>query len=600
MKISTSFDSARRRQAGYALALVMLLSGVAMLILTSAMTRTSTTVQLNDRSNELIESTAAAEAAVEKVVARMMVDYQIDAESRISNNLSLYRTAVPTASEAPAMGDFIFSDGQGNNGRTYIARSTTDANPPYIALKNQYEGLNGFAATYRIVSNARRASSANNITGTAQQEVYLAEIPVYQFAIFYNSLMEYTWAAPLTVRGRVHANGDIYVGSSCELIFKYLVTTTGKILKPAWGGHQPGDYSGDITYNGIPTPGYSIGEPALTLPIGTNNTAAAVREIILPPPAGEDPNSSMASQRYFNLANLVILVSNNAVNLKIKSARSDTSPASVTWTNAKAFLATNVSFFDQREGKTIRATQIDVGQFKTWITTNATALSKCNPAGGNPLNVVYVADYRTVSSSYLGGVRLINGTSLPAGGLTICTLNPLYVKGNYNCPNSAHLNTTNTSAAAPASLVSDALTILSGNWSDAKSTQSLSSRNKANSTTINAAILAGMVYSTGSSGTTFSGGVMNLTRLLEDWGNGGSVKLTLNTSIVNLFNCVKATAQFKNPGTYYYAPTRDFNFDQNFTKPGGLPPATPRIRRLVRAAYGNPPPNSVTYNVFAP
>lgn len=93
---------------------------------------------------------------------------------------------------------------------------------------------------------------------------------------------------------------------------------------------------------------------------------------------------------------------------------------------------------------------------------------------------------------------------------------------------------------------------------------------------------------------------MNLTRLLEDWGNGGSVKLTLNTSIVNLFNSVKATAQFKNPGTYYYAPTRDFNFDQNFTKPGGLPPATPRIRRLVRAAYGNPPPNSVTYNVFAP
>jgi hypothetical protein len=28
---------------------------------------------------------------------------------------------------------------------------------------------------------------------------------------------------------------------------------------------------------------------------------------------------------------------------------------------------------------------------------------------------------------------------------------------------------------------------------------------------------------------------MNLPRLLEDWGNGGSVTLTLNTSIVNLF-----------------------------------------------------------------
>jgi hypothetical protein len=30
---------------------------------------------------------------------------------------------------------------------------------------------------------------------------------VFQFAIFYNSLLEFTWCAPMTVNGRTHANG---------------------------------------------------------------------------------------------------------------------------------------------------------------------------------------------------------------------------------------------------------------------------------------------------------------------------------------------------------------------------------------------------------
>ena len=60
-----------------------------------------------------------------------------------------------------------------------------------------------------------------------QQEIQSAEIPVFQFAIFYNSLLEFTWAAPLTVRGRVHANGSIYTGSLCDLTFMAPVTASG-------------------------------------------------------------------------------------------------------------------------------------------------------------------------------------------------------------------------------------------------------------------------------------------------------------------------------------------------------------------------------------
>jgi hypothetical protein len=44
---------------------------------------------------------------------------------------------------------------------------------------------------------------------------------------------------------------------------------------------------------------------------------------------------------------------------------------------------------------------------------------------------------------------------------------------------------------------------------------------------------------------------------------------------VNLFDSVRATIGFKNPGIYYYAPMRAFNFDSNFTNATRLPPATP-------------------------
>ena len=124
--------------------------------------------------------------------------------------------------------------------------------------------------------------------------------------------------------------------------------------------------------------------------------------------------------------------------------------------------------------------------------------------------------------------------------------------------------------------------MLSPNWDDSKSAQSFTAPQAAN-TTINAAIITGMVYSQGVGWEQpFSGGAMNITRLLEDWGNGTSTKLTLNTSIVNLFSSAGAPLHSETPGYYYYAPIRDFNFDPNFMDPTKLPPGTPRVRPEIR------------------
>lgn len=145
---------------------------------------------------------------------------------------------------------------------------------------------------------------------------------------------------------------------------------------------------------------------------------------------------------------------------------------------------------------------------------------------------------------------------------------------------------------SPASVVSDALTILSANWSDAKSSGSYGSRNNPQNTTINAAILTGVVYTTGTDSSTFSGGVHNLPRLLENW---TGYTLTLNTSIVNLYNSVSATNQFQVPGIYYNAPNRQFSFDVNFTDPKKQPPGTPMLGVMQRNQWASPPPNNTTY-----
>lgn len=596
------FFPRREGQSGFALLMVMVMLAISFMVLGATMARTTTNTKLIDRNTAYIASTGAAEAATEKALALVMSDYQQGSEALVLSNLAVYQSAVPSSSESSFWTNFQFSDAQGHAGKTYVGRNSAATNAVFMQLAEQYAGLSGFSSTYRILSNVKPLNSPYNVTGAVQQDVQVAEIPVFQFAIFYNGLMEYTWCAPFTVTGRVHCNSNIYVGSQSALTFNYTVTCTGVITNPAWDGQSQASYTGAVNYNGTPTPGYDTGYTSLTLPVGTTNTPAAVREIINLPATNESPSSAVGEQRYYNKAGMVIMVTDANVVVTVKNSPFDATPISFTngtllWTNANFtnFINTNVSFYDQREAQTMKTTQIDVGQLRSWMgSTNFNAGGLSTKFSSVPLNIIYVNDSRLTNSTINTAVRLTNASRLPDNGLTVATINPLYIVGNYNCWTNA--NSTNTTFSVAASVVSDALTVLSQNWDDTKSAGTYGNRNKPVDTTINTAIIAGIVYSTGSTITTFSGGVMNLPRLLEDWSANGGHTLWMNTSIVNLYNSVRATHQFVSPGTYYNAPTRKWNFDQNFTSAGKLPPGTPLIRRLLRSSFCNPPPNTITYN----
>lgn len=481
----------------------------------------------------------------------------------------------------------------------YVLEATTNLGPlsswQPVATASKATAVAAFPG---LISTAPLATnfggneiSAKFVTTNAAQYFRLRgpTIPVFGFAVFYNSLLEFSYTSAWTNNGPVHANGEIHTGANLPFAFMETVTSTASISSPPKSGQNSWPYLG--SYYGSPPSLTNV--PPLLPVTGTNNAHALIDQ----PPLGALPTSLLERARLYNLAPVVLLISNTTVTLRLQTALdansvpgADPAPLLLVSTNTTVALATNFpfltttnSFFDQRENKTVLAADIDVNKYRLWISTNVQVLAKVlSPT------ILYVADNRTNTATQLPAVRLRNGKQLPANaglGFTVATRNPLYVMGHYNCPNDAHLGTTNTTSAVPAALMADALTFLSTNWNDALGAGNYTVRDAADMT-VNAAILAGNVPSTGTSTSTFSGGAAKLFRLLEDWLNtpNGWRPLTLNTSFVCLFPSNQATNQMRLAGNfnlpnnpYYDPPIRQYSFDQRFRNLNTLPPGTPAV-----------------------
>lgn len=163
--------------AGYALLMVLGIVGVSLIVLTATMRRTGTVALLNNRNNTYVVNVNAAEAAVEKVYARLSYDFVVLGVGGVIVNLPLYRTTVPTAAESAYWNNFQFSDGQGNASRTYVNLLTNYSGD----LPSQYKGLfTRNSPVYRIVSNAQNLGGMVSMTNAAQVDVLLALVPTQQ------------------------------------------------------------------------------------------------------------------------------------------------------------------------------------------------------------------------------------------------------------------------------------------------------------------------------------------------------------------------------------------------------------------------------------
>ncbi len=565
---------------GFALVTVLVFAGISLVALGGVMTWSSQSARMTARNIQYYNTLAAAEAATEKVLSRISADYTGFGDALVVANLASYRNMVPTVSEWSGWANYQFTDGQGSGSMTYAAGLNTWV---YTNLASQYTGLQGLACTYRIISNASAIGAPYQIPVGVRQEVQLATVPIFQFAIFYSVELEINPGPNMTVSGRVHSNTNLFYSPGATLRFLSDVTAVGQILNQRQANDPSAPGGGTTSFSGR----HDSGVSSLTLPIGTNNNPATVFSVIDLPPVGEDPASPMGKQRYYNKADMVVLVSDSTVT--VTSGSFNSFATSIPWSQATSFIATNASFYNKREGKTVKATQIDVAKLISWSATNTTLRAAL---GGRDVSSIYVADQRTQSNTTEPGVRVVNGQTLPSLGLTVASKNPVYVQGNYNAP-AAYLGTTNTTLTKPASLVGDAITVLSTAWNDANSSLALSSRIAAN-TTVNAAFLGGIVPTAIYNGAKqYSGGVENYPRFLEDW---SSRSLTYNGSMVVMFYSQTATGLWKGTGStigIYNPPTRNWAFDLNFMMGSKLPPCTPQMRVLIRASWAMVAPNDV-------
>ncbi|MDW7980126.1 MAG: hypothetical protein RMH97_06125 [Verrucomicrobiales bacterium] len=563
---------------GMALVIVLVLGGVAIAIVGGVLNWTSANARLINRNIAYQNAVLAAEAATEKTLSKMAADFTTEGAVVLGNNMPSYKRRVPLVSEHPKWGFYRFNNGRGARDEVFVEMIQPWApNTPLLSL---YRGLKGYAATFRIRANAEDVVA--NAEAGVYQDVQFAVVPVFQFAVFYNIDLEVLPGANMTIRGRVHSNRDLYAApeQGAQLQFDDWVTSVGTIYH----------YRKDNPSRSMGVPSYKVGREqgvsALNLPIGTNNSPDAVRELLEVPRSGSANNSVLESQRFYNLCDVVVEVTTDRVSVRGGSMSPGTG-ANIPWQEASSWINTNKTFFDQRENKTVLLTEINVFKFWEWATNKNAIRNHIQAKQNREINSIYVADLRPHTSSTMPAVRLVNGAVLPPSGLTVVTPNPLYVQGHYNA-SGASLGTTNTANTKPAALIADAITVLSTGWNDSNSAKDLSSR-IASDTTVNAAFLAGIVETVG---TNYSGGLENFPRFLENW---SGKTFTYNGSMVVMFPSKVATNRWKAPGTQgnvYGVPTRNWSFDVNFTDPNKLPPLCPAVRAVIRYKWATVAPTA--------
>jgi len=566
----------QKPQAGSTLVLVLVFAVVGLTLLGSVLSWTGNQETMVQRRAQFQGSVAAAEAATELAIGQMAKDFQDSGATAVDSKLASYSTLVPSGLPAT----YVFRSPDGGANPLSVQRLT---NWSYGAVGSALPGLRGNVATYQVGCRAQPTAGLIRPSTQVQQQIQFASVPVFQFGLFYASDLELTPSANWQISGRVHANGAVYCQpAQATLTFMQPVTAAGAILHTKNPLDPVVRTPGTIAYGA----GSLAGVKSLLLPVGTNNSPDTLHALLEVPPLSESTNSALGRQRYYNKADMIILVratsstaTSGAYNgfatvIPWSSVSASTSGGKARkgragWTGRKstAFVDTGPTFYDAREGKNWAVTEVDLGAFYTNYAYYQSVL-------GRPVKVLYIADLRTVAYSV---VRLINGQTLPAQGLTIATPNPLYVQGHFNAPTAA-LGTTNTSGTVPASLVSDAITCLSVSWNDANSTGTLSKR-VASDTTVNAAMLTGIVPTGGGY---YSGGADNAIRLLENW---SGKTLTFNGSLVVLFNSRMATAPWGTSAQVSSPPNRRYNFDPNFLDSLKLPPGTLELRAGFRTKY---------------
>lgn len=504
-----------------------------------------------------------------------------------------YTTLASTAATPePALGQL--------GANTSSVSTTTSATWNYMASADVTLPVSfGTANNRTVVAKVRRVFSKQQLSP-------------WNWAIFYVDPLEIHPGPSFTVTGWVHTNSDLYTGHS-SLTFADKVTYGSDWFvgfMPGDGSHSSDTPASPSYPNKLPPARdqalqpFGLDSTSIFSSTDTNPNNDSYHELIEPPVAGYA--DALATSRYWNQAGVAIKVdASNNVTIGTPNADGTITslgpPASgsdprnnaqkTLYSMFNGAITTNQSIQDNREGASMRLVTLDVGAMMNGDSSGNGVRYKAAAFNG----IVYIYDGSNTTSTRRG-VRIKNGTKIPlnptagASGLTIASSNPLYLQGDFNTGGTGTSVPSNVSGSytdpnnppaaqvsgytrAPTSMLADAVTILSNNWNDANSTATLpygspsTTPREATPTTVNTAIISGIVNTNVNGDNRYSGGAENFPRFLEDWSTS---TLTYYGSMVELYQSKYSIGEWGN-GNVYNPPQRQWFFDNNFkiTPPPG-------------------------------
>lgn len=499
-------------------------------------------------------------------------------------------------------------------------------------------GIQTIVTGYEI----RSAAQVAGFTHETLRYVNSQATPLFQFAVFYTGDLEVNPGANMTIGGRVHSNGNMYLtsnGNTLTLNTNYVRSvgemrrhrkdnpsdTGGTVNIRKWVADpfsptEPSSYysmwsKSQLTGMGISSPSgfdsqYTTGHdadgdgdysdsgdllpwgpgalqywgPPAGYANGGGNTVQCadhdVGEAVVPrigsismyePVAGGDFVYDSVSRSYvpaapgtgthgkgfyYENAGLKIVVETNGTSWTAYNAAGVNVTASI---SAIAGAVTPKTIYDARQANggsgTVRILDIDI--------------QKIQQSGKFPSNgLIYAAHKSPGTGVNARAIRLVNGATLPAN-LTVVSEDPVYIKGDYNKGSA-------TVTKKAASVIADAVNLLSAGWNDTKTASS--GLPVATATTYNVAMISGNQDTVGS---TYNGGLENLPRFHENWTGKAC---NIRGSLVNTWNSRYATSQWVYGGNRYTAPNRNWTYDTDFNDVNKLPPFTPMAVSAVDVA----------------
>jgi Tfp pilus assembly protein PilX len=602
--------------SGFAVITTLMVCVVLAVLLTAFFFTTSAELNSNRVSSQSASSFYAAEAGLnirgDEIRRVFLNDNNPTGTSPNTTN--------PCQGTNNGTGDFQCKSFTVNNQtvKTYMIDDPTNATGGRnitIPINEPYGGLSAIESRYSVLSRADTNDSSALLEIIFRSRV----VPLFQFAAFYNKDLEILPGANMTLNGRVHTNGNLYLNSDATLEVTGQITVAKESTRTAGGSLYRGRKNtnacagtvraDDAKSSTSPNPVLSCAsgrkkytEADLTTWNGQIRTGL---DYVSVPSAGKfEPKGE-----YWEKADLRIVLdlTKNPAELIVPQATVSVAGTgtSTTYTYTKDVTKTTkldgcaaVSFSNgamrnTREEENMQLLDVNVQALMNCLHNNK-ATFFTNGVGIDESSHMGLVWYLTVNgpkSSQVNkyGVRLKNGATLGSNvvgapaikGLTVVTDQAAYVQGDYN------LNTTaaNANNWKPASILADSFNMLSNSWNDANSNSGLGSR-VASNTEINAALLAGTDTTgnydseVGQDKGDYNGGLENFPRLHEDW---SGKTLTYRGSFVSLNTPLHVDGEWAT--TSYKAALRNWSYDTRFNDAAKLPPLSPKFVYLVQELF---------------